>query len=92
MLRPDTVIHLAGQIIGEPTAYLRTRRAALATIDCLRRATSEKQILLSKLELRWLDKLASQAEQLPEDEQELIAKIKPSLDAGKVQLSEYCIL
>lgn len=91
VLRPDIVIHLASQIIGEPTAYLRTRRAALATVECLRGAVSEKQILLPKLELRWLDKLARQAEQLPEDERELIAQIVPILDAGKVQLSEYSI-
>ncbi len=91
VLRPDIVIHLASQIIGEPTAYLRTRRAALATVECLRGAVSEKQILLPKLELRWLDKLTRQAEQLPEDERELIAQIVPILDAGKVQLSEYCI-
>jgi methanol--5-hydroxybenzimidazolylcobamide Co-methyltransferase len=91
VLRPDIVIHLASQIIGEPTAYLRTRRAALATVECLRVAVSEKQILLPKLELRWLDKLTRQAEQLPEDERELIAQIVPILDAGKVQLSEYCI-
>ncbi len=89
VLRPDIVIDLAGQIIAEPTPYLRTRRAALATLECLRPAAANQQIPLPKLEARWLSKLSSQAESLPEDENELIAQLTPTLDSAKVRLSEY---
>lgn len=91
VLRPDIVLSLAGQIIAEPTPYLRTRRAALATLECLRQAAANKQFGLTKLETRWLDKLSTQANTLPEDENELIAQITPTLDAAKVRLSEYSI-
>ena len=89
VLRPDVVLDLAGQIVAEPTPYLRTRRAALATLECLRHAAANQQIPLPKLEARWLDKLSKQAESLPEDENELIAQLTPTLDSTKVRLSEY---
>ncbi len=91
MLRPDIVIDLAVQIIAEPTPYLRTRRAALATLECLRQAAANQQIPLPKLEARWLDKLSKQAESLPKDENELIAQLNPTLDSTKVRLSEYSL-
>lgn len=91
VLRPDVVLSLSEQIIAEPTPYLRTRKAALATLACLRQAGEMKQIPLTKLESRWLDKLSKQADQLPEDEEQLIAAIAPMLDSTKVQLSEYML-
>ncbi len=89
VLRPDVVLDLAGQIISEPTPYLRTRRAALATLACLRQASAAGQFPQTKLEARWLDKLSAQAETLPEDEAEFIARMVPGLDSSKVQISEY---
>ena len=91
VLRPDVVLSLAGQIIAEPTPYLRTRRAALATLECLRQAATDMQFPLTKLEARWLEKLSTQADTLPEDENEFIAQITPTLDLSNVHLSEYSI-
>ena len=89
VLRPDVVLDLAGQIIAEPTPYLRTRRAALATLERLNRAKEERELVLSGLEARWLDRLRKAAEALPEDEDEFIARMLPRLDAGKIRLGEY---
>jgi len=89
VLRPDVVLDLAGQIIAEPTPYLRTRRAALATLECLRQAAEDKQFPMTKLESRWLSKLSVQADSLPEDENEFIAQVVPTVDSAKVRLSEY---
>jgi len=89
VLRPDVVLELSGEIIAEPTPYLRTRRAALAVLARLRKAAAENQIQLSKLETRWLEKLSRQADELPEDEERLIAQIAPGLDPAKVRLEEY---
>lgn len=91
VLRPDIVLSLSEQIVGEPTPYLRTRRAAVSTLECLRQAASAQQIPLSKLELRWLDKLSRQADALPAEEDVLIAQMVPLVDAGKVRLSEYSL-
>jgi methanol--5-hydroxybenzimidazolylcobamide Co-methyltransferase len=89
VLRPDVVLNLSAQIISEPTPYLRTRRAALATLECLRQAAAAGSFPTSKLENRWLGRLTAQAESLPEDEGEFIAQILPNVDQNKVRLSEY---
>jgi len=91
VLRPDVALNLSEQIVAEPTPYLRTRRAAVATLECLRQATSTGQIPLSKLELRWLDKLSRQADTLPAEEGAFIVQMVPLVDAGKVRLSEYSL-
>ncbi len=89
MLSPDVVLRLSEQIIHELTPYLRTRRAALATLAELRAATEQGLIQTSKLEQRWMDHLTRQAEGLPEDE--LIAAIMPTLNPDIVWIGEYGI-
>ena len=89
VLRPDVVIQLAGEIIQEETPYLRTRRAALATLEVLRKAHADGQVNLPPNEVRWLDRLSSQADSLPEDENVLIEMMKPQLDEELVRLDQY---
>ena len=89
VLRPDVALDLAGEIITEPTAYRRTRRAAVAVLARLRKAHSEGAFSLSKHELRWLDKLSNQADTLPDDEDKFIASMVAEVDRSKVQLGEY---
>ena len=91
VLRPDVVLELAGQMIAEPSAYLRTRRAALGTLSKLREASASGQIPMSKQEQRWLDNLSRQADNLPEDEAAFIASQIPTLSPEKVRLEEYGI-
>lgn len=89
VLKPEVVIDLAAEIISEKTPYLRTRKAAQATFDRLRRASEAGDLTFSRLETRWLDRLSKKAEALPEDEAEFIASVLPSVDQTKVRLSEY---
>jgi methanol---5-hydroxybenzimidazolylcobamide Co-methyltransferase len=89
VLRPDVALQLSRTIMGEPTAYLRTRTAALATLNQFRQAHNKGDIKLSRVELRWLDTLSAQADSLPLDEQEFIAQMLPVLDRSKVNLAEY---
>lgn len=89
VLRPDVVLDLSAQIIAEPTPYLRTRRAALASLECLRAAAAENKVRTTKLEARWLDKLTKQAEALPADEGAFIQQMTAMVDPSKVNLSEY---
>jgi methanol---5-hydroxybenzimidazolylcobamide Co-methyltransferase len=92
VLRPDVVLELAGQIIAEPTAYLRTRKAAQATLERLRKAGAAGELTFSKLEQRWLDRLSKQADELPENEDEFIAAVLPQVNRSKVRLEEYGIV
>lgn len=91
VLSPGTVIDLSREIISETTSYLRTRRAAEVTLECLRKANQNNELLLSKNEQRWLDRLSRQAELLEEDEEAFIAGYKPNIDAAKIRFEEYGI-
>jgi methanol--5-hydroxybenzimidazolylcobamide Co-methyltransferase len=89
ILRPDSVLALSQAIIDEPTAYLRTRRAALATIELLKAAHTNSELALSKMELRWLNRLAGLAESLPDDETIFIDQMLEQIDHSKLHLAEY---
>jgi methanol--5-hydroxybenzimidazolylcobamide Co-methyltransferase len=89
VLRPDVVLRLAGELVQESTPYRRARRAALATLAELRRAVEAGQVQTNKLEQRWLERLSRQADGLPEEEEALVASLKPDLDENKVRLEEY---
>ena len=89
VLRPDVVVQLAGEIVQEATPYLRTRRAALATLALLRTGHQEGRYQLPPNEVSWLDRLQKQADRLPEDEDEFIAQMLPTVDQDKVRLDQY---
>ncbi len=89
ILRPDVVLKLAAEITAEPTPYLRTRRAALATLQVLRGAASEAAVTLSRAEQRWLARLSAQADQLPDDEDAFIEQAVSQIDKRKVHLDQY---
>ncbi len=91
VLRPDVVIKLAGEIAAEPTAYRRTRRAALATLETLRQAHAAGAFTLTRAEVGWLDRLSAQADALPEDEGAFIAHMAGRVSADKVRLEQYDI-
>jgi len=92
VLKPDVVLELAGQIIQEPTPYLRTRKAALVTFARLRQASENSEIILSRPEMRWLDRLSKKADELMENEEDFIASVLPKIDQNKVRLSEYGLM
>lgn len=89
VLRPDLVIQLAGEIVQETTPYLRTRRAALATLAALRKGLAEGAFSLPKTEVSWLDRLSKQADELPEDEAAFVAAQAALADPAKVRLEQY---
>ena len=89
VLRPDIVLQLSKEIVAEPTAYRRVRRAALATLECLRQGSQSAALRLTDRELNWLDMLSDAADELPEDEQALIDAVVPTLDPEKVVVEEY---
>lgn len=89
VLRPDVVLELAAEIIEEPTAYLRTRRAAQATLALLRQAGERGDLTFSKIEQRWLVRLSKDADTLPEDEAVFIDQMIPHIDREKIRLDQY---
>ena len=92
VLWPDVVLNLANKIIAEDTPYKRTRAAAIVTLEALRQAHGANEFSLSQRELQWLDRLSDEADELPEDESELVASVLPLIDPGKVRLDQYEIV
>ncbi len=89
VLRPDVVLDLAKEIISEPTAYLRTRRAARVTLARLQQAGETGELNYSKAEKNWLEKLSRAADALPDDEEAFIAQMMPVIDQDKILLEAY---
>ncbi len=91
VLRPDVVLKLAAEIIAEPTPYRQVRRAAIATLETLRKAYASKEFTLFGREAAWLNSLSAQADELPESEEQMIEQILPQIDREKVRLDQYDI-
>jgi len=89
VLRPDVVLDIAREILEEPTPYLRTRRAAIATLARLRQAHSDGTLMIPKNELRWLDRFSREADALSGDEAEFIHLMKAEVDPSCIRLDEY---
>ncbi len=88
VLRPDVVMDLATEIMQETTPYRRTRQAALATLKQMREANRFGELNLGTTELRWLERLSRQADELLEEEDELLAAVIPQIDPERVSLKE----
>ncbi len=91
VLKPDVVTQLSAEIIAERTPYLRTRRAAQAVLAVLRSAVEKGKLALSKMELRWLEKLSLATDSLPDNEEVFIEQMKKKVNREKVNLNEYGI-
>jgi methanol--5-hydroxybenzimidazolylcobamide Co-methyltransferase len=89
VLRPDVVLRLSMQIVAERTAYLRTRRAVLATMEELRQAHQNGSVKIAAREIRWLDTLQRQADTLPESEAEFISEMLATIEPGVFLPEEY---
>lgn len=89
VLRPDVVLHLAGQIMTESSPYRRTVVAIRAAIDTLKSAHSAGEVRLAKREAMWLDKLAKRADQFPDCEQEFIESFRGTIDPARCALEGY---
>lgn len=89
VLRPDVVLKLSSAIMEESTPYLRTRRAVQATLEELERAHKAGEVKIDERELGWFSMLQSQADELPDDEQELIEDMLDEIDEDRFAPAEY---
>jgi methanol--5-hydroxybenzimidazolylcobamide Co-methyltransferase len=91
VLRPDVVLRIAAEIEKQPTPYLQTRVAAHCAGEELAAAFASGNVQLDPREVRWLDKLRKQIEDLPEHEEELIEEMLNGTYASKFIPEEYGI-
>ncbi|NMA67672.1 MAG: methanol--corrinoid methyltransferase, partial [Clostridiaceae bacterium] len=89
VLRPDVVLEISQEIVKETGHFNRTRAAALAAIDQLRKAVGQKRILIEERELSWLDTMENQIEEIPHDEQEFIHRMIEENASDKFKPEKY---
>lgn len=92
VLRPDVVIEISKEIIKENTPFKRSKAAAFAAIDTLRRAVDNKKVLIDEREASWLDIMEGQLENVPDDEEAFIAEMLDRDDSGKLDPKKYDLL
>jgi methanol--5-hydroxybenzimidazolylcobamide Co-methyltransferase len=83
VLRPDVVIDLSRRIVQAPTPFLRTKAAALATIDALRKGHAGGRLEISNRELPWLDTMEAQIVAVPDDEEQFVEQMLDSIESEK---------
>lgn len=89
VLRPDVVIDISRKIVAESGAYARTRTAAVETLATLTAAHGRGELTIPKRELKWLSRLASAADELPESEDEFVEQMLTRVDRTKIRLDQY---
>ena len=89
VLRPDIILNISREIVKEKGHYNRTKRAALAAIDELRKALTQKKVIIAERELTWLDTMESQLTAVPQDEQVFIAQMVEENESEKFVPAKY---
>jgi methanol--5-hydroxybenzimidazolylcobamide Co-methyltransferase len=89
VLRPDVVLRISAEIAKEEQPYRRTRAAVLAAVAELRAAQASGTLRVLENEKKWLDRLASEADSLPDSEEEFVAEMAPELRGAPYLPQEY---
>lgn len=91
VLRPDAVLRISERIIAEETCFTRTLAAIRAALDELSTAHAAGSLRLPALEVQWLDRLRSQADSLPDQEEDLISAMLQSQVSDQFLPAEYAL-
>lgn len=91
VMKPENVFEIAGEIVKTQDAFTRTLNTGKLALDILQRGVDNKELELDERETRWIGKLRSQLDDIPEDEQEFIDEMKDELDESTYNPSEYGI-
>ncbi|MBQ9505420.1 MAG: methanol--corrinoid methyltransferase [Lachnospiraceae bacterium] len=91
VLTPENVFEISREIVKTSDPFSRTLNTARKTLEIIRRGLDKKELTIDERDLRWLDILESQVEEIPEDEEEFIEEMKDEVDETKYRPEEYGI-
>jgi len=91
VLRPDIAFEVGKEIVKTQDPFLRTLNTAKLTLDILRKAVDNKELVLEEREVNWIDILQSQIDDIPEEEAAFIAEMKAEVPETKYRPEEYGI-
>ena len=90
VLRPDIVLEISRKIVEKDTPYERTVAAAIAAIEAMEKGRKESELTIKENELIWLERLTEAVQNMPENENELIAEMLERQDIkDKFRPEEY---
>jgi methanol--5-hydroxybenzimidazolylcobamide Co-methyltransferase len=89
ILKPENVIAIASAIVGAPDHYRAGVAAARCALKVLREGHATGGLKIAGRELCFLDSMAAQLDELPEDEAEFIAQQQALVDPAKYLTAEY---
>ena len=89
VLTPESVIAIASAIVAAPDHYHAGVSAARCALDLLRDAHTTGRLKIATRELGFLDTMAAQLDELPDDEGAFIAQQQAVADSGKYLPAEY---
>jgi methanol---5-hydroxybenzimidazolylcobamide Co-methyltransferase len=91
VLSPQAVIQISKVIVAADNYLIATRDAGLAAIAIIEQNYSEGKLKLSEMEAPYLDIIKADLQAIPDEEEEFIAMVEPTLEAGKFLPAEYGI-
>ncbi|MDK2800411.1 MAG: methanol---5-hydroxybenzimidazolylcobamide Co-methyltransferase [Clostridiales bacterium] len=89
ILRPDVVFNISKEIITENSPFKRTKKAAYAAIDELRKAVDDKKLLIEEKDSLWLDTIESQLELVSDDEEAFTKQMLEEIQLDTFDSKKY---
>ncbi len=89
VLRPDVVYNISKELVKVEDNFIRTKIAVQVAIEVLRKAYEERKVNIPPREIKWLDIMSMQLEDIPDNEEEFWYQIKSELDLSKFIPLEY---
>ncbi len=89
VLTPQSAIAFGQVIVDAKTPYLAGRAVGLEAVRRLRQALAQGQVRIAQNELAYLDRLESDLQELPDDENEFIAEMLDEVDTDKFIAADY---
>jgi methanol--5-hydroxybenzimidazolylcobamide Co-methyltransferase len=91
IMKPDFAEQVALEIAKAPSTYLATLNAVKKGLELLKKGNESGELVLNKLEKRWLGRIESQLEEIPEDENKFIEEMRPEINPKESNLAEYAL-
>jgi methanol--5-hydroxybenzimidazolylcobamide Co-methyltransferase len=89
VLKPDVVFEISRELVKTQDPFQRTKWSAQLALDKIRTAVEAGQVKIEERELKWLDIMSAQIEEIPDDAEECWHSLKSELDLSKFIPSEY---
>ena len=89
IMRPDVAMKIAAEVVKTQDAFSRTVNTARIALDILNDAVKKKELVIDERDLKYIDILRDQIDEIPEDEEEFIAEMRDEVDADKFIPEEY---